>query len=130
MTDFILVQRNYDNVPHLIIRRVPEFLNSLAFKSLTLEDRLLPGLVCASFTKFLVTIQKEVGSKEKEEDVELLGRIYAVIEEMASDKDPAVQNVVVTEILENINTDEITRKRIVSMLLPKSKALYDRWIEV
>lgn len=127
MSDFNLVQGNYDNVPHLIIRRIPEFLESPEFESLSLKWRILPGIVCGALGKFLVRTFSASLPEGKPED--LIARLFLLLEEMASDHDSQVQNLVVVEIFEHLDCDEDTLQAIIVGLFPKSKSLYNKYIE-
>jgi hypothetical protein len=91
------------------------------------KPRICPGIVCGALGRFLVRTFNL--NEATEEGKELLIRLFLLIEEMASDKDLAVQNLVVIEIFHHIDCDESSENGIVSRFFPISRALYDKWVK-
>jgi hypothetical protein len=119
MTDFVIRERDYDKVPHLLTTEVPGFLDSEEYRLLDSEDRKVPGLVTAAFTRYFEGLR----------EADALERCYAVIEKLAVSPDPEVQNLVVTEIFENLQGSDESLGKIREQLGPESRRLYQQWME-
>jgi len=119
MTDFVIKERDYDKVPNLLITEVPGFLDSEEYRLLDSEDRKVPGLVTAAFTRYCEGLQ----------EADALERCYAVIEKLATSSDPEVQNLVVTEIFENLQGSDESLVKVKEQLGPESRRLYQQWME-
>ena len=119
MPDFIIKERDYNKVPDLIATAVPSFLESEAYDLLDAEDRKVPGLVTAAFTRYFEGLQ----------EADELEKCYAVIEKLATRSDLEVQNLVVTEIFENLRSSDEGLRKIKEQLGPESRRLYETWIE-
>ena len=88
------------------------------------------GLVCAALTKYMVDLQERaingtLGGKESK----ALDDAYRVVESLASSPETRIQNVVVTEVFENIRTSERVLRVIISRLGPNARRLHDRWVK-
>ena len=119
MPDFIIKERDYDKVPDLLTTEVPGFSESEEYRLLDPEDRKVPGLITAAFTRYCEGLE-EAGALE---------RCYAVIEKLASSSDPEVKNLVVTEIFENLRGSDESLRKIKEQLGPESRRLYQKWME-
>ena len=119
MPDFVIKERDYDKVPQLLTTEVPGFLDSEAYRLLDSEDRQVPGLVAAAFTRYLEGLH-EAGALE---------RCYAVIEKLATSPDPEIQNLVVTEIFENLQGSDESLGKLKEQLGPESRRLYQKYME-
>lgn len=119
MTDFIIKERDYYKVPDLLTTEVPGLLDSEGYRLLDSDHRKIPGLVTAAFTRYFEGLQ-EAGALE---------RCYAVIEKLATSSDPEVQNLVITEIFENLQGSDESLRKIKEQLGPESRRLYQEWME-
>jgi hypothetical protein len=129
MSDFILKQREFDVVPTLLLEADPPFGHSDEFKALDEKERKVAGLVCAAFTKHLLHLHEALSRSNAGEAQRVeLEQCYAAIERLASSPDPAVQNLVVVEVFENIPDLEALQNEIEPRLKPKSLDLYNRWV--
>jgi len=118
--DFILVEGAADKISEFLIQGVDEFSSSEEYLRLDDEDRRSTGIVCGAFANYISRIYGEDNTNP------LLVNAFDVIESLSAIQDIEVQNLVVTEILENIYFDEYPE--IIQKLGNKSKALYDRWL--
>lgn len=129
MSDFILKKRECDLVPNLLLEAIPAFAQSDEFKALDENERKVPGLVCAAFANRLLHLHQALSRSNAGEAQRVeLEQCYAAIERMASSPDPAVENLVVVEVFENIPDLEALQNEIKPRLRPKSLELYSRWV--
>jgi len=99
-----------------LLRLAPRFAASQRFASLDAEDRRSPYIVFGAFCHFM---------EESLEEPLVLDECRQAIEWFASrDDDAEGQNLVVTEVFETFDPPETLTK----LLLPKSRALYYRWL--
>ena len=113
MSDFVLVpQRDYAAE---LLRVAPRFAVSREYHSLDAEDRAIAGLVFAAFSRFC-----EASLTERQASEECSN----AIEHFASMNDAEAHNLIVTEVYEGFRHPELS----VRLLLPLSRALYERWI--
>ncbi len=130
MANFILKEGDYDRLPERLLRVVPGFEASEAYQIIK-ADRKLPGVVCGALARYLVTVQRkatrsgEAGSERQT----ILSAIYRAIEDLATSEDPDTQNAVVVDILESLASEDDLLEAIKRGLLPRSRVLYDRWID-
>jgi hypothetical protein len=115
MTNFTIIPpMDYEGE---LLRRVPRFALSAQYRALRDEDRKYPGLVFAAFARFMETSIADNAAVEE---------CRQAIEWFASKDDPEAHNYIITEVFETFRQPEISRE----LLLPQSRALYDRWIGV
>jgi len=115
MSDFVLLPSK-DYVAELLWL-VPSFAASSKYRSLDQEDRLIAGLVFSAFSRFFeASYSNRVVADEC---------IHA-IEEFATNDDVDAHNLLITEVFEGLRHPEIA----IDLLLPNSRALYDKWIGV
>jgi len=127
MPDFILKEREFDRVPDFLATAVPSFVESEQYRLLDPEDQKVPGLVCAAFTRYFEQLQQaEINAGDKSDALE---RCYAFIEDLALSPDPAVKNLVVTEIFENLQGPNQTLKKMKERLGTESRRLYQSWVD-
>lgn len=117
---FILVEGSSDSVSEFLIQEVGEFASSEEYLRLDDEDRKSAGIVCGAFANYVSRVYGESNTNA------LLVDAFNTIESLSAIQDIEVQNLVVTEILENIHFDEYPE--LIQKLGSKSKALYDRWL--
>ena len=67
MPDFIIKERDYDKVPDLLTTEVPSFSESEEYRLLDAEDRKVPGLVTAAFTRYFEGLQEPVALDDPKE---------------------------------------------------------------
>ena len=128
MTDFIITNRDLNNVVQVLTEGVPSFAQSDELRLLGEGFDTTPGLVCGAFARFLCRLH--------ETDPEHIGphrdlefdRCYAMIEWMASSRDVAVGNLLVTEIYEVLADRPAIVGEVRARLRPASDALYREWI--
>ncbi len=118
--DFILVKGLAGRVSEFLIQEVNEFSSSEEYLRLDNEDRRSTGIVCGAFSNYISRTYGEGNTSS------LLNNAFNAIESLSSMQDIEVENLVVTEILENIHFDEYPE--LIQKLGSKSKALYDRWL--
>ena len=117
----------YHRVPELIVSAIPEFAESPELARLRPDERVLPGLVCGAFADFLTRVQSEALSGPGASAI--VDRCYGALERLASSTDPAVRNVVVVEILENLDGSVELMTEFRRHLQPNSRMLFEVWIE-
>jgi hypothetical protein len=127
MSDLILKKGEANDAPKLLLEALPAFGQSDEFRALDEEERKAPGLVCAAFAKHFLRLHQALSRADDTQRVEL-EQCYAVIERLASSPDPAVKNLVVVEILENVSDPKTLQSEIISRLKPNSLSLYNRWV--
>lgn len=111
-SDFVLVPP-FDYVAELL-RLVPDFESSREYRSLDTEDRTVAGLAFSAFAKFM----------ESSSDQSIIDECRNAIECFASMNDPEAENLLITEVFEAFRHPENS----FNLLLPVSRALYNRWI--
>jgi hypothetical protein len=126
MTDFVILDREYNHVIEMILAAVPEFPDSPEYTALDEELRHLPGLVVAALTRFLERL--ELQRAREAQDVatkKTLTEIYALVERFATSPDPEVVNVIETEMFWNLGDE--AEPLVLAHLLPKARDLHDAW---
>lgn len=113
MVDFILIPPA-DHIGELL-RRAPSFAASPEYEKLDDEDRVSANLVFAAFAKFM---EASFGKQA------VVDECAKAIESLASGSDRDAHDLLVSDVFESFWHPEISKK----LLLPKSRALYDRWI--
>jgi hypothetical protein len=113
MSDFILART--PNYVAELLHAAPTFARSSEYESLDQQDRVTPGLVFSAFAKFM---EASLGNQP------VLQECRNAIECFASMNDAEAHNLLVTEVFETFRRPQVTK----NLLLPVSKALYDRWI--
>src|SRR5262245_2591955 len=98
-----------------LLRLAPRFAASQRFTSLDAEDRRSPYIVFSAFCHFM---------EETLEEPLVLDECRQAIEWFASGTDPDAHDLVTTEVFETFDPPETLTK----LLLPKSRALYYRWL--
>ena len=109
-------------IPEFLVQSVREFSASDEYLRLDDKDRRSPGIVCGAFSNYISRIYNNSGGGSV-----VLPSAFAAIESLSSIEDQTVQNLVVTEILENIRFDEFPE--LVQKLGSKSRALHERWLK-
>src|SRR4051812_26880942 len=94
---------------------VPAFRDSTEYRSLDDKQQSSPGLVFAAFARFFESLKFE--SEE-------WACCRVAIEHFACSADPEAQNLIVTEVLENLHRPLET----VPLLAHCSRSLYNRWL--
>ena len=128
VTDFIITNRDLNNVVQVLTEGVPSFAQSEELRLLGDGSETIPGLVCGAFARFLCRLH-ETASKDDSADHHLeFDRCYAMIEWMASSRDAEVRNLLVTEIYELLADHATILGEVRARLRPASDALYRQWI--
>jgi len=130
MSNFTIQPSQYENIPAFVLAEVDGLSGSAPYGRLSDDDRHVAGLVCAALTKYMVDLQERaingtLGGKESK----ALDDAYHVVESLASSQETRIQNVVVTEVFENIRTSERVLRVIISRLGPNARRLHDRWVK-
>jgi hypothetical protein len=113
MSGFIVVPPR-DYVAELL-RVAGRFSASVEYQSLDAQERRCAGLVFAAFSRFC---EASLADRQAADECS------TAIEHFASMSDVQAQNIIVTEVFEGFRHPE----RSVGLLLPLSRALYERWI--
>jgi hypothetical protein len=96
----------YDLVPEIITREVPEFVLAPEYERLTESERRISGLVFGALSNVIHRLELSREETSLTEDQEaLIQKGLAIVDALASNSDPEMQNLVVTEFLENIPAD-------------------------
>jgi hypothetical protein len=98
-----------------LLRAAPRFAASHEFHSLSAEDRACTGLVFAAFSRFC---EASIADRQAADECS------NALEHFASMNDSEAHNYIITEVYEGFHHPELS----VCLLLPLSRALYDRWI--
>jgi len=117
---FTMVENSAAEVPKLLMQEASEFENSEEYHRLDDEDKKSVGIFCGAFANYISRVYGE------EKDSAVLDRAFNAIESLSSTKDSDIENLVVTEILENLRFDEYPE--LTKKLGRNSKALYERWL--
>ena len=130
MSNFVLVDSNYDRVPQLICEVVNGFTNSPEYALLAESEREVPGLVCAALTRFLVRFQVEalLGPLSSADSM-TLDDCYEAIEMLIALQDARIRTLVEDEIFENIQGDDELWRAIRSQLGTSARELLAKWEE-
>ena len=111
-----------------ILSTVEPFAESLEYRQLSEAERRLPGVVAASFTRFLVRLQEsEARDGLSSRNATILERAYEAIEKLASSRDEQVRTLVRDEIFENLRGSELTWLLIERRLGSVTKAVFEDW---
>jgi hypothetical protein len=94
---------------------VPSFAESREYQILDDTERPITGVVFSTFAKFMEASYANRAVIEE---------CVRAIEHFASMNDPEAENYLVTEVFEAFRQPEVSK----NLLLPMSKALYQRWI--
>lgn len=119
--NFILIESESNKVSDFLVQEVSGFSGSDEYLRLDDEDRKSPGIVCGAFANYVSRIYGEGSNADS-----FLDNAFNVIESLSSIQDSDVENLVVTEILENIHFD--VYPELIQKLGNKSKALHKRWL--
>ena len=120
MVDYILLPSNNAEVPSFLLAQVPALRQSSAFARLSETSRCLPGVVCATFARYIAELAANVHEREH------LSSVMQVVERLATSNESEIQNLVVTEILENME-DNVLRT-LAPLMGTNCKALYERYV--
>ena len=112
MTDFILPpQPDYASI---LLGAAPTFMQSEEYASLEPSDMESTGLIFAAFARFFEKAMSEDGLRQECIDA---------VERLASLSDVRADNLIVTEVFENLEQQEL----IACVLGPIARALFDQW---
>jgi len=129
MARWLLVPRDYNHLPQLLVQKVPDFAASPEYKALESADLQLPGVVCGAFAQYLSRLQKDTLARPRShEDAASLSAAYRALEWFATSHDPDVINAVVVEIFENLDSEPHVLGAIKAHLGKASRQLYDTWL--
>jgi len=120
--NFILVEGISNKVAEFLVQKVSGFSDSDEYLRLDDKDRSSQGIVCGALANYISRIYGEGDNKNS-----ILDSGFNAIELLSAMQDSDVENLVVTEILENIHVDEYPG--LIHHLGSKSKLLYERWLE-
>lgn len=119
----------YKNVPARLVRTVVGFSESPEYSRLSSFDRQTPGIVCGALIRYLVRLQGDSMSGQlREEETATIAQCYAAIEDLASDKNIDVVNLVYVDVFDNMHCSDDVREVIVNHLAPAAKAAYQDWL--
>jgi len=119
--NFVLVEGKSNTVSKFLVQEVSGFSESDEYLRLDDEDKKFPGIVCGAFSNYLSRVYSEGRNADA-----IMESAFKAIESLSSVQDSDVENLVVTEILENIHFDEYSE--LIQKLGSKSQALYERWL--
>jgi hypothetical protein len=129
MRSFVLNSAEYDRARRLLLRDVQGFADSKEYESLVdydLSD--VTGLVCAKFTRFFLRFQEEeIRHGLSDRDARTLEDAYRVIEELSSSPDLSVQNLIQTEVFENMTVSGDVITAAMGRFGVKTRDLYEDW---
>jgi hypothetical protein len=125
MSDFIIVERDLKKFPDFLLGEVPDFLQAREFLKLTTSEVHSPSLLTAAFTCYFERLHGELRSGAYHNQAEI-DKGLALIEKLAQSSDPAVQNLVVVEVFDNLNEGPTLRDIEVG-LKGASSRLYREW---
>ena len=128
VTDFIITNRDLNNVVQVLTEGVPSFAQSDELRSLAEGLETIPGLVCGAFARFLCRLHETDPKQDDSDHQREFDRCYALIEWMASSRDVAVRNLLVTEIYEVLADRHAILGEVQARLRPASHALYREWV--
>jgi len=118
--EFILVGSSLSKIPGMLLAEVEGFSVSEEYARLDDEDRQSPGIVCGALANYVSRVWADSGSEP------VLSSAFRIVESLSAVEDVEIQNLVVTELLENINFTDYPD--LIQLMGPKSRALYDRWL--
>jgi hypothetical protein len=129
VTNFVILDSEDKRVPGVLTREIPGFSSSEEFESLDPSDRHSPVFVCPALARYWLRLQRQEQAGGMDAGAaESLSSIYRTVEALAASNDLGVQNLVVTEILENLDADMGLIPLIKSRLGERTRQLYDRWL--
>lgn len=127
--NFTIQNSGYEYVISLLLNKLDSFAVSPEFTQLDEDETKLPGIVLSAFTSYLVRLENYANIDETPEEIKNeINNCYKVIEELANSEDAGILNLIVTEIFENIETDNDILKCIIAHLGEKSQKLYKKWM--
>lgn len=113
MSDFVLVPPSDYSTE--LLRLAPRFAESQAYAAMNDLERKSQELVFSAFAKFFEDCYANRAALEE---------CLNAIEHFARLHDSAAQNLIVTEVFEELRHPQ----RSARLLLPASRSLYERWI--
>lgn len=119
---FILVESKSAAVSEFLTQEVKGFSKSDEYLRLDDEDKRIPGIVCGAFAIYVSRIYRESGGESIS-----LDSAFRAIESLCQWQDADVENLIVTEILENISFNDCPN--LLQRLGCKSLSLYKRWVK-
>ena len=128
MTDFIITNRDLNNVVQVLTEGVPSFAQSDELRLLGDGLDATAGLVCGAFARFLCRLHETDSKDDSVHHQREFDQCYAMIEWMASSRDVEVRNLLVTEIYEVLADHPAILEEVRGRLRPASDALYRQWI--
>lgn len=113
-------------VAHLLAN-VPELKDDSSYIYLEQNDLLLPGLIFAAFACHIKKLHDQLESDSQQLSAkEELEKSYQVIEELCLLNNNNIDNLIVTEVLENIEYGK--HPLVIEMMGKQTHDLYRRWI--
>jgi len=117
------------DVPAFLAKAVTSFTDSPEYRQLDESSQSVPGLVVGQLGKMLQRLQTEASERQPTIEVTTtLGEAYSALEVLSSAPAPAVQNLVVVEVLEHLHVSEDVRDSIVANLGERTQQLYRQWV--
>ena len=117
--NFISVDSPVSAIPSLLSDRVKGFANSEEFIRHQ-QWKNVPGIVCGTLAIYISRIHRDGDPNG------ILDSAFSIIESLSSVGDGQIENLIVTEILENIHSNDYPE--LIERLGPESRALYDQWL--
>lgn len=116
-----------ERLPDYLLDAVPGFAQSPELQAVAARrDR--PKAVAGALGRYLLRLQRTVILRDADAaEVAALERAYPVLESLASSDDPAVRELLVTDVFGPFHSDDVVVAAAETLLGPRSRALYRRW---
>lgn len=125
---FIICDSNVPQILTLLESNVLGFKESPEYKE-CYKDADIPGVICASFAKYLIRMHKSKLTEYNGISVkEIISSAYETLELLVPLPETVIKNLITDEIYETMERDAFVFKEFKNHLKRKSLDLYNQWI--
>jgi hypothetical protein len=121
MMSFVLVPSPYEDIPETLKAVVPEFAASDEYRMLLGNAEELPGVVLASFARFLARLARGSPSDP------ILAKGIAVVTQLWGWNDPQTKDALADEFFQALDSEADTAPIIVRLMQPQMREAYSIW---
>lgn len=120
MTDFVLLGPRDEGLIRRLMEAIPGLADSPEYLALDEPDKRLPYIVAARASEYWERL-------ERDDQSEVLKALSDGLESLASDGDPAIQDLVVA-MLNALGSDSPSAEQVKLRLGPNAKMLFEKFV--